>query len=81
MNILKSSTLFQSRKNLIYIIVGALIPIYPLYVFISYYQSLGMPFACSYLGWFSECGFFATIWLVAEAIGVTIIIKGLLLKK
>ncbi len=83
MNDLKSKTSirFSSKKELIYIIVGALIPAYPFYAFISYYQSLGMPFACSYFGWFSECGLLAVIWLVAEAVGVALVIKGLLLWK
>jgi len=69
----------KTRKEIIYIIIGALIPVYPLYVFISYYHSLGVPFACSYFGWWSDCGLFAGIWLVSELIGIILIIKGLLL--
>ena len=69
------------RKEIIYIIIGALIPVYPFYVFISYYQSLGIPFACSYFGWWSDCGLFAGIWLVSELIGIILIIKGLIDRK
>ncbi|MFQ5573892.1 MAG: hypothetical protein ACE5EJ_06540 [Nitrosopumilaceae archaeon] len=65
------------KKEIIYIIIGALIPAYPFYVFISYYQSL-VPLDCGYFGWWSDCGLFAGIWLVAEAIGIILIIKGLL---
>ena len=68
----------MNRKEIIYIVVGALIPAYPFYLFISHYLSLA-PFDCGHFGWFSDCGVYATIWLVAEAIGVSIIIKGLLL--
>ncbi len=66
------------RKEIIYIIIGALIPVYPFYVFISYYQSLA-PLDCGYFGWWSDCGLFAGIWLVSELIGIILIIKGLLL--
>jgi len=68
----------KNRKEIIYIIVGALIPGYPFYVFISHYLSLA-PFDCGHFGWFSDCGLFAGVWLVAEAVGVGLIIKGLLL--
>ena len=71
------SYLMKTRKEIIYIIIGALIPVYPFYVFISYYQSLGVPFACSYFGWWSDCGLFAGIWLVSELIGIILIIKGI----
>jgi len=71
----------KSQKGLIYIIIGALIPVFPFYMFISYYQSLGLPFACSYFGWWSDCGIYATIWLISEAIGITLITKGLFLRR
>jgi len=68
----------KTRKGIIYIIIGALIPVFPFYVFISYFQSLGIPYACSYFGWWSNCGLFAGIWLISELIGLVLIIKGLL---
>ena len=71
----------KTRTGIIYIIIGALIPAVPFYVFISYYQSLGVPFACSYFGWGSDCGLFAGIWLVSELIGIILIIKGLIDRK
>jgi len=70
----------KPRKEIIYIIIGALIPVYPFYVFISYYQSLGVPFACSYFGWWSDCGLFAGIWIFSVVIGLVLIIKGLLIR-
>ncbi len=69
----------KTRKWIIYIIIGALIPVFPFYVFISYFQSLGIPYACSYFGWWSNCGLFAGIWLISELIGLVLIIKGLLI--
>ena len=74
-------SLQKKKTGLIYIIGGAIIPIFPFYMFISYYQSLGLPFACSYYGWFSDCGLYATVWLVAEAVGVVLIVKGLIIRK
>jgi len=84
MNDIKSKLSHRKKKTrirLIYIITGALIPAFPFYVFISYYQSLGVPFACSYFGWWSECGLYAAIWLFSELIGIILIIKGLLTQK
>ena len=80
MNDTESRLLYlKTRKDIIYIVVGALIPAYPFYAFMSFYQSLGEPFACIYLGWWSDCGLFAALWLVAESVGDVLIIKGLLL--
>jgi len=84
MNNTESKLSYQKKKTrtgIIYIIIGALIPAFPFYVFISYYQSLGVPFACSYFGWWSDCGLFAGIWLVFELIGIILIIKGLIDRK
>ena len=67
----------KKKTGIIYIIIGALIPAFPFYLFISYYLSLGVPFACSDFGWWSDCGFFAGIWLFSELIGIILIIKGL----
>ena len=78
-----SSQRFLQKPRLgnILIVIGALIPAYPFYAFVSYYLSLNLAFACSYLGWWSECGMYATIWLVAESIGMILIIKGLIMRK
>ncbi len=75
-----SKVIQRSKNGLAYIIIGALIPVFPFYLFISHYLSLGMPFACIHYGWFSDCGLYAGIWLVTEAIGLCIITKGLFLK-
>lgn len=71
----------KSRLGTILIVIGAAIPAYPFYVFMSYYFSLDLVFACSYLGWWSDCGIYATIWLIAEGIGIILIIKGLMMRK
>ena len=79
---MNTELLHQKKKTgIIYIVIGALIPAFPFYVFISYYLSLGVPFACSNFGWWSDCGFFAGIWLFSELIGTILIIKGLFIVK
>jgi hypothetical protein len=77
-----NASLFQKpRTGISFIVVGALIPVVPFYIFISYYLSLDLAFACSYLGWESICGTYATIWLVSEVIGLIMIIKGLVVRQ